>query len=286
MTSPLRILYRGSLLSCNYDCHYCPFAKGKDTRASLKHDADQLNRFVSWVGDQKRLISVLFTPWGEALVRPYYQKAILALGAMPHVQRIAIQTNLSLSNTAIQRCKSEKLALWCTYHPSQISREKFLKKCAFLIEQNIRFSVGMVGNKNELTEISAMREALHNSIYLWVNANRDEQSSYDQQALELLRAIDPLFEDNLHSYPSLGKKCLTGSEVISVDGSGNVTRCHFVKEPLGNLYDGSFTPTTDKCPAKTCDCHIGYIHMPELNLYKKYGDGVLERIAVQTDQPS
>lgn len=274
----LSILYRGSLLSCNYDCGYCPFAKAQDSRESLANDAAELDRFVQWVSQQTRPIRILFTPWGEALIRRYYQDAIAELGTMRHVERIAIQTNLSLSTSAIERCQSDKLALWCTYHPSQISRQQFIEKCAFLAEQEVRFSVGMVGNRDEIDEIAAMRQALPAEIYLWVNANRDEQADYRPQELEQLQQIDALFEHNLHQYPSHGKTCNTGSQVISVDGSGNVQRCHFVKEPLGNLYDGSFTPSYETCPKQSCDCHIGYIHMPHLQLDAIYGDGLLERI--------
>ncbi len=278
MEPTLSILYRGSLLSCNYDCSYCPFAKSQDSRESLAKDAAELTRFIEWVKQQSRPIRILFTPWGEALIRRYYLDAIAELGAMEHVERVAIQTNLSLSNSAIERCQSDALALWCTYHPSQISREQFLEKCAFLSERGIRFSVGMVGNRDELDEIAAMRAALPDNIYLWVNANRDEQADYRPQELEQLQQIDALFEQNLHQYPSFGKECNTGSSVITVDGSGEIHRCHFVKQPLGNLYNGSFLPTTETCPKLSCDCHIGYIHMPHLQLGEVYGDGLLERI--------
>ena len=280
MEPALSILYRGSLLSCNYDCSYCPFAKSQDSRESLAKDAAELTRFVEWVKQQSRPIRILFTPWGEALIRRCYQDAIAELGAMEHVERVAIQTNLSLSNSAIERCQSDALALWCTYHPSQISREQFLEKCAFLSERGIRFSVGMVGNRDELDEIATMRAALPDNIYLWVNANRDEQADYRPQELEQLQQIDALFEQNLHQYPSFGKECNTGSSVITVDGSGEIHRCHFVKQPLGNLYDGSFLPTTEICPKLSCDCHIGYIHMPHLQLGEVYRDGLLERIPV------
>lgn len=73
--------------------------------------------------------------------------------------------------------------------------------------------------------------------------------------------------------------------MISVDGEGRVRRCHFVSrtdpaEELGNLYDGSFRAALGPrpCPLLQCDCHIGYVHMPELALYPTFGDGVLERI--------
>lgn len=283
MDTPLSILYRGSLLSCNYDCGYCPFAKAQDSRESLAKDAEELSRFVDWVSSQTRTINILFTPWGEAFIRRYYQEAIAALGEMPQVGRIAIQTNLSLSTGAIERCRSDKLALWCTYHPSQTSQEDFIAKCQWLLKQNIRFSVGMVGNRNELDDIQTMREALPKAVYLWVNANRDEQAAYQAQELALLDSIDPLFEHNLHHYPSFGKSCNTGSEVITVDGNGNVQRCHFVKQSLGNLYDGSFKATTATCPNVSCDCHIGYIHMPELKVNRLFQNGLLERIPSNYD---
>jgi hypothetical protein len=65
-----------------------------------------------------------------------------------------------------------------------------------------------------------------------------------------------------------------------VDGEGTVRRCHFVPEILGNLYDGSFRTALGPrpCPKPACDCHIGYVHMPELPLYDVFAGGILERI--------
>jgi biotin synthase-like enzyme len=36
----LSVLYRGPLSSCNYDCHYCPFAKHHETSAELRRDRE------------------------------------------------------------------------------------------------------------------------------------------------------------------------------------------------------------------------------------------------------
>jgi len=95
MMETWNILYRGSLSSCNYACTYCPFAKTANTREELLADERQLERFVAWVGTQSdRRMGILFTPWGEALLHRYYRRAMLALAAMPHVYRVAIQTNL------------------------------------------------------------------------------------------------------------------------------------------------------------------------------------------------
>ncbi len=167
----LSILYRGPLSSCNYACGYCPFAKRTETAAELAHDRECLERFVGWVGGRTAdAIGVLFTPWGEALVRRWYQDALASLTRMPHVVKAAIQTNLSCKLDWVEECDKAKLALWCTFHPSETTRERFLAKCRELIDRGVRFSVGVVGLKEHLVEIEALRRELPPDVYLWVNA--------------------------------------------------------------------------------------------------------------------
>ena len=57
-------------------------------------------------------------------------------------------------------------------------------------------------------------------------------------------------------------------------------RCHFVREPIGNLYapDWEAALRERPCPNDTCGCHIGYVHMNRLGLYERFGDGLLERV--------
>ena len=57
-------------------------------------------------------------------------------------------------------------------------------------------------------------------------------------------------------------------------------RCHFIREPLGNIYQPGFERALRErpCTNQTCDCHIGYVHLDELGLSDIYGPGILERI--------
>src|SRR4051794_19493451 len=144
----LQILYRGPLSSCNYGCPYCPFAKRDETYAQLEGDRAALARFVEWITAQHEVeLSVLFTPWGEALIRRWYQQAIIDLTALPHVRKVAIQTNLSCRLDWVDECDREKLGLWCTYHPGETPRERFLAQCRTLDAMKVRYSVGVVGIK-------------------------------------------------------------------------------------------------------------------------------------------
>jgi hypothetical protein len=279
----LSILYRGPLASCNYACGYCPFAKRTDSAADLARDRACLERFVGWVGGRSAdRIGVLFTPWGEALVRSWYQAGMSALSRMPHVRRAAIQTNLSCRLDWLDDCDRSRLALWCTFHPSETTRARFLAKCRDLSERGVRFSVGVVGLREHLDQIEALRRELPEGVYLWVNAYKREPDYYTPEMVESLADIDPLFPVNNRNHESRGEPCRTGHTVISVDGDGTVRRCHFVRDPIGNLYSPDFDRCLRPrpCPNESCGCHIGYVHLERLGLYGTFGDGVLERIPV------
>jgi hypothetical protein len=277
----LSILYRGQLSSCNYGCEYCPFAKHFETPDELRADQDSLDRFVSWcVARSQTNLSVFFTPWGEALVRSWYRKAITMLSLSPNIRRVAVQTNLSCSLDWLTAVDPAKLGIWATYHPGEVSRDQFLRKCLTLLDLGIHFSVGVVGMKEHLVEAQALRAQLPDEVYLWINAYKRAADYYDTAQFAAFEAIDPLFPINAKNHPSLGRPCRTGQSVISVDGDGVVRRCHFIKTPIGNIYDPVFEQSLQPrdCTNNTCGCHIGYVHMPELKLYELYGPGILERV--------
>ena len=278
----LSILYRGVLSSCNYDCPYCPFAKRKDTRATLTTDAQQVARFVEFIKQQKDIqFKLFFTPWGEALIRKYYQQALVELSHCSNVQKLAIQTNLSCPLGWLQKANKEKIALWSTYHPGQVTREAFLQKCRQLDAMGIMYSVGIVGFKETIDEIETMRTLLPKERYLWVNALKKQADYYDDNDRERLIAVDPYVPYNMVHHESEGKACRTGHTVISVDGDGNIYRCHFIKEKLGNLYQHDLNTILQPrvCTNVTCGCHIGYVHMDHLGLYDVYKGRELERVA-------
>lgn len=274
------ILYRGPLSSCNYACGYCPFAKTSNTRAELADDARRLQRFVAWVTQRTERIGILFTPWGEALIRRHYQRAFVELSHAPNVARVAAQTNLSFRFDWLRECDLETLALWTTFHPTQTTVDKFLGRCRALDELGVRYSVGIVGLRDAWEHAVALREGLAGHVYLWVNAYKRDPKYYTDEERRRWASLDPLFGVNAQYHPSRGASCRAGASAFTVDGDGEVRRCHFIDERLGNLYDGSFDEALREraCTNATCGCHIGYVHMDRLGLYDVFADGVLERI--------
>lgn len=277
----LSILYRGPLSSCNYGCVYCPFAKHQESDEEHAADAAALERFVAWVGARPQdTISVFFTPWGESLIRRRYQRALVRLTNLPNVAKAAIQTNGSCRLDWAEECDKSRLGLWVTYHPTQTSRNRFVARCTEMEQRGIRFSVGVVGLKENFEEIEALRSELPPNIYLWVNAFKRLDHYYSSEDVDFLQAMDPLFPVNNQRHHSLGRPCRTGQSVISVDGDGVIRRCHFIKTPLGNIYETGWETVLSErlCTNQTCGCHIGYVHMNELELYDTFADGILERI--------
>ncbi|MFH8725046.1 STM4011 family radical SAM protein [Streptomyces termitum] len=275
----LTLLYRGPLASCDYDCPYCPFAKRRDRPETLRADRAALERFTGWAagqgGDRLR---ILFTPWGEGLVRSWYRRAMVELSRLPQVERVAIQTNLSCRTGWLEEADLDSLALWCTYHPGQTPYERFLGKARELAARGVRFSVGIVGLPEHREHALRLRDALPDHVYLWVNAA--EGHVYTDAEAAAWTAVDPLFPYSRRPHRSAGLPCRTGESVVSVDGEGTVRRCHFVRAELGNLYDGSYRAALRPrpCPLAVCDCHIGYVHLESLPLYDIFAGGVLERI--------
>lgn len=280
----LTVLYRGPLSGCNFGCEYCPFGKWKQSEEELERDRAQLERFLGWVEARTDLrLSVFFTPWGEALIWPWYQEALARLTHLEHVERAAVQTNLSCTLDWVQRCRVEKLGIWATYHPEWMKRRRFVAQCEKLSSLGVRHSAGMVGFRRFADEAEALRRELPQDTYLWINAVKDgKEETYGPEDVERFARIDPLFPVNNTHHPSLGRACRAGQSVISVDGHGTARRCHFIKEDLGNIYEPGFDAVLKPrpCSKDTCGCHIGYVHLEYLELDRVFGSGILERVPV------
>jgi hypothetical protein len=57
-------------------------------------------------------------------------------------------------------------------------------------------------------------------------------------------------------------------------------RCHFVGNPIGNIYTENWPDALQAraCPNAVCSCHIGYVYLEPLRQDLIYGENLLERI--------
>ncbi len=280
----LSVLYRGYLTSCNYGCGYCPFAKRIESRTRLADDRRALKKFEDWItGQVHHVWRVLFTPWGEALVRSWYRETITRLTWVDHIESVAAQTNLSCRLDWIEACNLDKLALWTTFHPTEVKRSVFVRKLLRLHERGIRVSVGAVAVVEAFEEIEQLRRDLPADLYLWVNPQQPRPRPYSPTELEFLSSIDPHFTITSRAHQTFGQPCRTGLTSFTVDGSGDMRRCHFVDDVIGSIdqpdWEQALVPRT--CPNRSCRCYLGLAHFEPLGLEQLYGPNLLERIPIR-----
>ncbi|MEO9158198.1 MAG: STM4011 family radical SAM protein [Kofleriaceae bacterium] len=191
----------------------------------------------------------------------------------------AVQTNLSAPLDWVARANRDRLALWCTSRPEWTTEVKFLAQCRTLDEHGIAYSVGVVGQREYEAAARSLRAALPAATYVWINAVK--ALAYAPEEIASWRSIDPLFELNNQRYASLGKPCGAGERdhAITVDGDGTMRRCHFISDPIGNLYGAGWQAALvpRACSQLDCHCHIGY-HLDHLELDKVFATGLLERV--------
>lgn len=279
------VLYRGQLSSCNYSCSYCPFAKRMESKSRLEKDRSGLADFATWIAAQtQHRWKVLFTPWGEALVRRWYRATIAELTHYEHLDTVAVQTNLSCSLNWLRDCRVDRLALWATYHPSEVTADTFLNQVQRLRTAGARVSVGMVGVPDSLAEARSMRQQLPPDVYLWINAQQPRRRPYTPDELAGFTSIDPQFALTARRQPSLGGPCRTGEVSFTVDGTGSMRRCHFVNDIIGSIHDSSWEESLRPrpCPNRFCDCFLGKAQLQAEDLFPFFGESILERIADST----
>lgn len=279
--SRLAILYRGRLDSCNYGCSYCPFSKRDPARRVLERDRRELARFVAWAeGEARWELEILFTPYGEALIWPHYQEALVALSRCAHVRQVSIQTNASGRLGFLDAADRGRVSLWISWHPTEIALDPFAARILELHRAGTRLSVGAVAVPAHLELVEALRVALPVEVPMWINAQKPNVR-YAEAERARWRAIDPAFDLDVRRHLTRGAACLTGEDTVSVAGDGTITRCHFVDDVLGNLYrdDLGEILRPRPCSRARCDCWIGYSNLPSLDLRRTFsGDGLLARI--------
>jgi MoaA/NifB/PqqE/SkfB family radical SAM enzyme len=282
----LLVLFRTRLEWCNYTCWYCPWnALHQHVPAeAFRDDEARLGRILDRVAELPDRVEFFITPKAEYLVLPYWRRAIGRLLALPQVDRVTVQTNLSFDLAEfLGGIDARKLALWATYHPTETTGadlDRLYEKWDLLRRQGIPFSVGIVGTRENLPDLQRLRLRLPPEVYLWVNAYQREPNYYTADELEEIREIDPHFDLNNQNYPSLGRPCTAGQRAVYLDDEGDLRRCFFVGAVLGNLFQDGWR-TLDSpapCPRTGCHCYVGHMHIVELDFRSLYGRDLAVRI--------
>ncbi|HDT0228259.1 TPA: radical SAM protein [Escherichia coli] len=254
------LIYRGEIKSCNYRCGYCPFHK--QDRNDKQQDEAALWRMVEHLPALGSPLNVLITPYGEALRYRYYMAAMAKISRYSHVQAVGIQTNASFNLSSLIATMQDnqgdlaKLRLWCSFHPSQVSKDVFLKQILAIKDAGITCSVGAVASVNNYDTFQWLRAHLPADIYFWLNANeRDKRPTSDERNSQF-QMLDPLYHLETSLWPANVEFCIGGKKSVFMNADGDLFACNISKIKIGNLYQQQLS--SPACMARQCHCYLAY----------------------------
>lgn len=230
------------------------------TDRQMERDKEALWKFIPQIKKESTKHAVQIVPYGEALIHEYYWHAMAELSQIELLEYIGCQTNFSFPVAKMLRIyeechgKKEKLRLWCTFHPSMTTVERFVEQCRKLQETGVAFSVGMVGNPAEIPKLLELRRQLPDSIYVWVNKMDGRKENYTAEELEIFKKVDPYFTLQIKHRKADLQKCRR-SVFYEADGSKYFCNLHAASKGKA---------TGNGCGRKECNCYLAYSNRTDI----------------------
>lgn len=278
------ICYRGSLKSCNYHCSYCPFSKHRALTRELMRDQEQWSMFCRSLKTRAAALdagAVLVTPYGEALIHPWYWEGLGSLSAINSLDAVGCQTNLSFCAADSLRLfdlaggHRKKLRLWATFHPEMISVSRFAKQVHLLCQEGILLSVGAVGVPENLPLLKELRKALPSEVYLWVNRMDGLRRAYTPEEKKAFTELDPYFPQELMRRKADMEQC---QDRLFIEGSGTLRACCLSQTGQEDWYALPALKTPLKCGRSACTCYLAYAGRRDYEYGSVFGPYPLFRI--------
>lgn len=259
------VLYRGILKSCNYSCSYCPFSKHGMREGELEKDKKEwfsfVDRFASQ-GEQAGFHAMMLTPYGEALIHPWYWQGLAQLSVLPWVDAVGGQTNLSFPVDAfLELFRKEqgvlsKLRLWATFHPQMTTVGQFVGTCRQLAAQGVCLCAGAVGAPEHMALLQQLRQELPQEVYLWINRMDGLGRDYTEGEKQMFSDIDPYFYRELLPHPADASQC---RQRLFAEGDGRLRLCNLSPAWKAQTLSGLGQDNDQKrCGRRRCSCYLAY----------------------------
>ena len=177
-----------------------PVCQAQGLRAALAADRAAWRRFVDWARAQPATdqLGVLVTPWGEALIRRWYQDGLAELSRLPQITRAAVQTNLSAPLDWI--AAADPIAPRAVVHATTRRGPRSRRSSPRAATARRRRRAATASASSASASITPRPRArcappLPAEIYVWINAVK--AIAYAADEIAAWQAIDPLFALNL-----------------------------------------------------------------------------------------
>jgi len=250
---------------CNYKCPYC-YNQGDPNNYDFfsVHDGSEwLNAFRSKF--EGRDLELYFTG-GEVFVYKDFLEFLPKISNEPNVKWIQIDTNGSLTSKYLSILDPQKVSLMMTFHPTQVSLDKFIEEAQKLQEHGVLKMVNYVAYPFEIETLNKYLEKFTKlGIFLNVTWNINAIPEYDDFAWKVICNLTTPEDTNYILRNSVyGKSCLAGVCYANIDMYGNLYRCHGISK-IGNIFDNKIELLKEAKPCKTiyCDCSVRYSLLTE-----------------------
>lgn len=308
MTKVVRIWYVSAQRLCNFRCPYCvsigDYSKSNSDDWFELEDTSRFIRIVGWLADRSYRVGIRLATLGEPFASRTFLTQAAWLSTQPNVAYVELLTNGSLLKSRLgfleRNGNLEKISLWVTHHPTEISVSRFIENARIAQEQYGCFVVvnGLLFPNSEAVLIELKRETDKAGLRFNLDLGYDPQtpSAEHSKVNDMIPALEN-YEDLLSKFRDLGgnprlielnlsamrdlrgRACRAGYDYFYIDIRGNVYRCSryqaLKKNRIGNVLEDDFELNFSDTPWNACEAGFGCCNKEDfLNLVSDMEGGL------------
>jgi sulfatase maturation enzyme AslB (radical SAM superfamily) len=296
----LKVRISISMLKCTYNCEYCVAASGQSQTKGIdcsqgmerpvwgENGLELSQKAIKWVTSLPYQVGVRYDVHGEPLLNDDVVHAVSWLTHQENVAFVEVQTNASMFRKKIHELADlsdlNRLSLFCTFHHSQVSPEKFMENIILARNIGVQVIVNVLVFSDNLLPVGKVLELCRKQN---IRTSADirypgftvpptgdgkrarhflsndpfqillDSISDGYDAFKIIADSGPLGKDirflaamlvGLYGLP--GRQCSAGHDYVFVDRWGDVYRCFnyadMNKNKLGSVLDTGFIPKLRK----------------------------------------
>lgn len=243
---------------CNFRCPYCyvPKEKIKNRKTMFSHHSpDEWLKSLEVFDD--RYLELYFTG-GEPTLFDDFLYFLGEMVNMENVHSVRIDSNLARVDSLVKNVRSSKVKILASFHPSQISKEKFFAKAAKLRDLDMIGLINIVASKENMSILNTspheLTKELEDAGY-FLNVAKDFHRGLKYGYNKIYREyIDKLQHPIDNEYMNFrdhnrGMLCGSGKHYVFFNRHGNIYSC-------GNKFHGNLFKRDFKLPESLSVCSL------------------------------
>ena len=241
--------FNGRYAHCNYSCPYCYVATSVNKGMHFNYDMETWEAaFERHFGDKN---VVFYFSYGEPMMAGnIFYEALEMIGRHPSWE-VRMTSNVSLPMDRLfesRVAKEGRLNINTSFHPTQISVEKFIEKCDEIRAHGIEPSVIYVMYPEQIDDLEKYMPLFRQKGYrVHIRAFRGlykgkkyPQAYTKEQWRKTAKYMDKgNFKYQLHAVNGLGRMSMLGMTHILIDNFGKIEMCdsYVGDRHYGNIFD-------------------------------------------------